>query len=215
MKIQTAATKIISAWEHGGRFGCHGNGAYGLIGWQGNELITLLQAYEAVGHLLQQRPVALAHQLMDHNGDGQNAELNELAEHETMQRVQREQAGKYIERAIKWQWKFYPFATVTGQLICADIGVNSGINNFYVKHSDCHLGDSEQLALQAVMDYRRKALMDYGLWHKYPGLRRRWDFYDGLLGDNAEANLRSIRPSVMVNGVKVELGDAPISTLTP
>ena len=38
MKIQKAATKIISAWEHSGHYDCHGDGAYGLIGWQGHDL---------------------------------------------------------------------------------------------------------------------------------------------------------------------------------
>lgn len=211
MNILKAATNIISAWEHTGHYDCHGNGAYGLIGWQGNELVTLLQAYESAGGKLAKRPSDYANELMDHHGAGQDAVLNGLAGDDLMQRVQQEQAGVYIERAIEWQWSFYPFATATGQLIVADIGVNSGIRNWYVKHSDCHLGDSEPLALQAVLDYRRKALMDYGLWHKYAGLRRRWDFYDGLI-DNA-LDLHQYQPSFKVNGVDVELGSNPIEPL--
>ena len=38
MKTQKAATKIISAWEHSGHYDCHGDGAYGLIGWQRHDL---------------------------------------------------------------------------------------------------------------------------------------------------------------------------------
>ena len=213
MNILQVATSIISGWEHGGKFDCHGNGAYGLIGWQGNELVTLLQAYESAGGKLSRRPRAYADELMDHHSNGQDAVLNALADDPTMITVQHEQAHAYIKRAIEWQWQFYPFATVTGQLICADIGVNSGINNWYVKHSNCHLGDTEQLALQAVMDYRRKALMDYGLWHKYPGLRRRWDFYDGLIDD--KMNLSQYQPLIDVNGLTINIGDHPIKPLEP
>ena len=61
------------------------------------------------------------------------------------------------------------------------------------------------------MDYRRKALMDYGLWHRYVGLRRRWDFYDGLIDD--KLNLSRYQPALDVNGLSINLGNHPIEPL--
>lgn len=211
MNILEAATNIISAWEHTGHYDCHGNGAYGLIGWQGNELITLLQAFENAGGKLAYSPSHYAKTLIK-DRPHTIGELNDISSQQLMQRVQREQAGKYIERAIKWQWKFYPFATPLGQLVCADIGVNSGINNWYVKHCKGHLLDSERVMLHLTMSYRMKALDDYGLWSRYPGLRRRWNFYNDMI-ETEDLDLSSLRPSCTVNGVDVELGSNPIEPL--
>lgn len=224
MKIQTAATRIISCWEHTGHYDCHGDGAYGLIGWEGEELRGLLHKYIAAGGNLNNLPSWYADNL-ELSHDGQESEhlrkaeddLNIVAENPLMQKVQREQAAAYMERAIKWQWHYYPFATALGQLICCDMGVNSGIKNFYVKHSGMTLKDNEFVVLTKTLEYRRQIFKKYGIWRKYAGIRRRWAFYDDLLGSGGDADmsLRSIQPSVMVNGVNVELGDEPISVLAP
>ena len=222
MKIQTAAVKIISAWEHTGHYDCHGDGAYGLIGWQGEELRGLLHKFIAAGGSLKKLPSWYADNL-ELSHDGQESEhlrkaeddLNAVAANPLMQRVQREQAAAYMERAIDWQRHYYPFKTALGQLICCDIGVNSGIKNFYVKHSGMTLKDSEHWVLVKTMNYRQSALKKYGIWRKYPGIRRRWQFYMDLVVDNSDGSLQSIQPSVMVNGVKVELGTDAISPLMP
>ena len=56
MNIQHFAVQIISCWEHTLHYDCHGDGAYGLIGWQGQELEHLLQAYLDYGGKLPKSP---------------------------------------------------------------------------------------------------------------------------------------------------------------
>jgi len=209
MKIQEAATKIISAWEHTGHYDCHGDGAYGLIGWQGGELRGLLHEFLAAGGTLKRHPGEYAVELLDDDGSHQDDELNCLAKTPLMQRVQREQASRYMERAIEWQWRFYPFKTALGQLICCDIGVNSGIENFYVKNCGGTLKNDEASMLVKVMEYRRSALKGYGIWQKYKGIRRRWQFYNNMLYPDS-LDLSDCQPTVQVNGVDVDLGNDPI-----
>ena len=200
MNIQTFAVHIISSWEHGGHYDCHGNGAYGLIGWQEGQLKELLQAYLDYGGELRETPGWYADGLMQ-PGHGQNADLNAAAKTSEMQEIQWLKAADYVARAIKYQWQFYPFASVMGQLLVADIGVNSGIWNNYVKHAHYHRSDHEEDVLRAVLAYRRKALKDYGIWQKYAGIRRRWDFYSGLLKANGLAGVGVHQDTIGVNGV--------------
>lgn len=211
MNIQQAATEIISQWEHGGRFDCHGNGAYGLIGWQGEQLTHLLSRYVQMGGKLMYLPQSYADGLMTVH---QNGELNEVAADSLMQNTQRSEAEIYMDSAIRWQWRFYPFKTAMGQLICCDIGVNSGISNWYVKHSDAHLGDDELIAIKQTMLYRRQALQNYGIWGKYPGIRRRWDWYYSVFENDPDLDLKPMQPTADVNGHPVNLGLHHIKPLT-
>lgn len=176
MKIQLAATKIISMWEHGGRYDSHGNGAYGLIGWQGDELVGLLHEYQMAGGVLSRDPEEIAHDLLDAIGTHRDKELDFAAGTELMQRVQWMEAGVYMEHCVAWQNRYYHFATALGQLIICDIGVNSGINNFYVKYCGGGPQDAELYMLRKVMEYRRSALKKYQVWQKYEGIRRWWAF---------------------------------------
>lgn len=215
MNIQTAAVKIISQWEHGGRYDCHGNGAYGLIGFQGGWLTTLLHRYVTAGGALMYPANTYSDELMK-EGNHDSEELDDIARQSLMQQVQREVALDYMTQAITWQLRYYPFKTALAQLICCDIGVNSGISNYYVAHSNAHLFDDEASAIHKVMVYRHKALEDYGFWQKYEGIRRRWGFYMGLIHDGAhpDLTLKGIQPEVQVNGNAVNLGDEPIQPMS-
>lgn len=213
MKIQDAAVRIVSAWEHTGHYDCHGDGAYGLIGWQWGELEKLLEAYVDAGGKLSQSPSWYANELVK-QGQGQNAELNAAAKDPVMQEVQLLLAEDYMERAIQYQWQYYPFATATGQLIVCDIGVNSGIRNHYVEHAHYHHSDDEDDVLNAVLLYRRKALKDYGIWQKYEGIRRRWAFYDNLLVLLVDKNL-SLNRTIDANGVQLDFVGDPIEPMKP
>lgn len=209
MKIQEAATKIISCWEHTGHYDCHGDGAYGLIGWEGGQLVSLLEHYEAEGGKLDFTPPQynpLTAKL--------EPELNERAKDPLMQQVQREQASHYMTSAIRHQQQFYPFATPLGQLILCDIGVNSGIWNFYVAHAGNFAGEDEASVINAVMTYRKAALKRYGIWQQYKGIQRRWEFYEGLLA-NVGVGRWGKSPLVMmtVNGVKLKFSDHEIEPL--
>lgn len=214
MNIQQFAVHIISCWEHTGHYDCHGDGAYGLIGWQEGQLENLLQAYLDYGGKLSKSPAWYAADLMkpDH---GQNPDLNAAASDQDMQTVQWQMAAEYVARAIKYQWQFYPFASVMGQLLVADIGVNSGIWNYYVKHAHYHRSDHEEDVLRAVLSYRRKALKDYGIWQKYGGIRRRWEFYRGLLNGNGLAGIGPYQHEIEVNGVVLEFDGEPIEPMAP
>lgn len=204
MKIQEAATKIISCWEHTGHYDCHGDGAYGLIGWEGGQLVSLLEHYEAEGGKLDFTP-----QQYNPLTAKLEPELNERAKDPLMQQVQREQAYHYMASAIRHQWEYYRFQTALGQLIICDIGVNSGIWNFYVLHCGADLeSDPEDRVIRKVMAYRQAALKKYGVWQQYEGIQRRWEFYEGLLA-NVGVGRWGKSPLVMmtVNGVKLKFGD--------
>lgn len=207
MKIQTAATKIISAWEHTGHYDCHGNGAYGLIGWERGQLISLLEHYQAAGGQLSNTAPMVA---------SKEDELNRLAVDPLMQQVQREQAYGYMTSAIRHQWEFYPFRTALGQLIICDIGVNSGIWNHYVEHCKADLSrDDEDKVVAAVLSYRKNALMEYGIWQKYEGIQRRHDFYERIWKEDRMLWGKYAAPGAMlVNGVKILL-DEPIVPMVP
>ena len=204
MKIQEAATKIVSAWEHTGHYDCHGDGAYGLIGWERGQLVSLLEHYVAEGGTLAFTPAQynpLTSKL--------EPELNERAEDPLMRSVQMIQAHGYMTSAIKYQWEFYPFKTALGQLIICDIGVNSGIWNNYVKHCGAYPGDAEDVVLYKVMKYRRSALNGYGIWQQYEGIRRRWQFYQDLLDSRSDVPWGSWPhgQTLEVNGVYINLDE--------
>ena len=200
MKIQEAATLIVSAWEHTGHYDCHGDGAYGLIGWERGQLVSLLEHYEAEGGTLSFTP-----QQYNPLTAKLEPELNEVAKDPRMRSVQLAQAHHYMTSAIKHQWEYFPFKSAIGQLIICDIGVNSGIWNNYVKHAGDFAGVDEASVINAVMKYRQAALNKYGIWQKYEGIRRRWAFYDGLLANMGWGT--SPPGTMMVNGVKIELGE--------
>ena len=209
MKIQHAATRIVSAWEHTGHYDCHGDGAYGLIGWEGGQLVSLLEHYEAEGGKL-----AFTPQQYNPLTGKLEPELNERAKDRLMQSVQRIQAYHYMTSAIQHQWEFYPFRTALGQLIVCDIGVNSGIWNNYVKHCGADFEHEAELGvLHFVLDYRKQALERYGIWQQYEGIQRRWGFYHSMLLHD-RGDLGTILPTALVNGVRIELDEA-IEPLSP
>lgn len=204
MKIQTAATKIISAWEHGGRYDSHGNGAYGLIGWQGDELHKLLAEFHKAGGAICNMT------------EIDDAKLDLLADDPLMRSVQLRMAHQYMTDAIVYQRKFYDFKTALGQLIICDIGVNSGIYNNFVVHSGADLAkDPESWVIAAVMKYRTKVLTDDGLLERYPGLKRRINFYQGMLAVAVPIGAWGRpAPGVMsINGISVDLGQCDIEPL--
>ena len=207
MTIQEAATKIISAWEHGGRYDSHGNGkTYGLIGWEGDELSGLLHAFLASGGKLG----------FDPKKQISWTKLNQLADDPLMRCTQLQQAHLYMTRAILAQEKHFQFTTALGQLIICDIGVNSGLHNNYVAHCGADLAkDPESWVIAAVMKYRTKVLTDDGLLERYPGLKRRIDFYQGLLSMAVPIGAWGRpAPGIMsINGITVDLGQGDIEPL--
>lgn len=201
MKIQEAATRIISMWEHGGRYDSHGNGAYGLIGWQGDQLVHLLDAYAAAGGNLHESSEYYARTL-EHQGT--ESELDAVAKTALMQRVQHEQAQEYMTRAIQHQCKFYKFRTSLAQLVLCDMGVNNGIWHHYVEHCGISKG-SEKDWILAAESYRIKVAKDYGYW-RLAGIRRRYQWYYDWL-TSGPMDMSSRLPDLMVNGSRVELAE--------
>lgn len=207
MKIQEAATRIISMWEHGGRYDSHGNGAYGLIGWQGEQLVHLLDAYAAAGGNLYESSEYYARTL-EHQGT--ESELDAVAKTALMQRVQHEQAQDYMTRAIQHQCKFYKFRTALAQLVLCDMGVNNGIWHHYVEHCDYFKEtDSHDLIERALIvsaeDYRIAVAKKYGYW-RLGGIRRRYRWYYDWL-TSGPMDMSSRLPDLMVNGSRVELAE--------
>lgn len=204
MKIQEAATKIISMWEHGGRYDSHGNGAYGLIGWQGGQLVKLLDAYTAAGGNLHETSEYYARTL-EHQGT--ESELDAVAKLPMMQRVQQEQAQVYMTEAIQHQCKFYKFKTPLAQLVLCDMGVNNGIYHHYVEHCDAYggAGQDEHGLILSAEDYRIKVAKDYGYW-RLGGIRRRYQWYRSWL-QQGPMDMSSRLPTLMVNGGSVTLDD--------
>lgn len=212
MLIQEAATKIISCWEHGGRYDCHGNGAYGLIGWQGEQLTILLDAYVEAGGRLMYLPKSYSHALLTVH---QNGELNEVADDPLMRATQLKQAHHYMTKAIRIQQQHYPFKTALAQLVLCDMGVNNGLNNNYVIHCGADLqNDSEAYIIGKAQAYRIHVMKDEGVWQKYEGIRRRYEFYQGMVSMAVPIN--SWRPvAINVNGIKADLGGEAIEPLLP
>ena len=206
MQIQEAATKIISAWEHGGRYDCHGNGAYGLIGWQGGQLNQLLVAYRDAGGKLLYQPDTYGEALLEPNNHD-NEELDELAGTELMQNVQNQQAMLYMTEAILHQQSFYAFKLPLSQLVLCDMGVNNGLWNNYVKHCGFKSDDFERQIIIKAQKYRIQAVKDAGQWDKYKGIRRRYEWYLKATLHAPGMNMEDFLPSVMVNGIEVELCD--------
>ncbi len=199
MKIQEAATKIICCWEHAGRYDGHGNGAYGLIGWEGGQLLSLLNAYIAAGGKLSFNPGSYIDW----------PELNGLAQDPLMRSTQQIQAFKYMTKAIQIQQKHYPFKTPLAQLVLCDMGVNNGWYNNYVLHCGADLqSDNEAQVIKAAQEYRIQVMKDEDVW-KLEGIRRRYNWYLGLL------DVDLAMPSVMVNGIQVDLGQGAVVPLPP
>lgn len=204
MLIQEAATKIISCWEHGGRYDGHGNGAYGLIGWQGGQLLNLLNAYVAAGGKLSFNPGSYIN----------DAEIDKLADDPLMRATQLKQAHKYMTKAIRIQQKHYPFRTALAQLVLCDMGVNNGWYNNYVLHCGADLqNDSEAYIIGKAQEYRIQVMKDEKVW-QLEGIRRRYEFYQGMVSMAVPIN--SWRPvAINVNGIKVDLGGEAIEPLLP
>lgn len=221
MKIQEAATKIISQWEHGGRYDCHGDGAYGLIGWQGDQLTILLEEFVKEGGELQYQPQTYAQGLLKHK---QNERLNDLAKDPLMRVVQLKVAHLYMASAIEHQQTFYPFETALAQLVLCDMGVNNGIYNRYVQDVVDPLQggpvmtreqSDEQDVIRDAMMVRIQAMKNHGIWDKYEGIRRRYSWYQQLLQSDMRMDMRTMQPTVKVNGNKVNLGNDPIISIKP
>lgn len=205
MQIQEAAVKIVSAWEHGGYYTCHGNGAYGLIGWEGGRLVDLLKAYKEAGGYLSGSPTYMAHHILEHDVA---KELDEAAVHERMMKVQNEQAFAYMTSAIAFQQKVYPFKLPLSQLVLCDMGVNNGLWNNYVKHCGADFkNDMERAIIIKAQKYRIQAVKDAGQWDKYEGIRRRYEWYLEATIHAPGMNMEGFLPSVMVNGKEVHLCD--------
>ena len=207
MKIQEAATKIISCWEHGGRYDGHGNGAYGLIGWEGGQLLSLLNAYTVAGGKLSFNPGSYIDW----------PELNKLADDPLMRTTQQIQAHKYMTKAIQLQQKHYPFKTPLAQLVLCDMGVNNGWYNNYVLHCGADLAkDAEAHVIAAAMTYRIEVMKQNDVW-KLEGIQRRYKFYQGMLSMAVPiGKWGNPAPGVIsVNGVKVDLGGGIIEPLMP
>lgn len=204
MKIQEAATKIISMWEHGGRYDSHGNGAYGLIGWQGGQLVKLLDAYTAAGGRLGETSEYYARTL-EHQGT--ESELDAVAKLPMMQRVQNEQAQAYMTAAIQHQRQFYKFRTALAQLVLCDMGVNNGIYHHYVEHCDAYIGESqnERELIVSAECYRIQVAKDYGYW-RLGGIRRRYKWYYDWL-TSGPMDMSSRLPTLKVNGAAVTLSE--------
>lgn len=200
MQIQEAAVKIVSAWEHGGHYTCHGNGAYGLIGWEGGRLVDLLKAFVKAGGYLSGSPTYMAHHILEHDTA---KELDEAAVHERMQMVQRTEAYAYMTSAIKFQQKSYPFKLPLSQLVLCDMGVNNGLWNNYVKHCGFKKDDFERQIIIKAQKYRIQAVKDAGQWDKYEGIRRRYEWYLKLLTQETTMNMPW--QTIEVNGMLVKL----------
>ena len=203
MQIQEAATRIISQWEHGGRYDCHGDGAYGLIGWQGVQLVHLLEHYNAEGSVGTASPPSDYNPLTAKN----EPELNDLATGELMQKVQREQARHYMTSAIRHQQQFYPFKTALAQLVLCDMGVNNGIWNKYVVDALKPGGNDEWSIIMMAMNVREHVVKTAGQWDKYEGIRRRYTWYYEAVKQAPSMSMVDFLPSVMVNGNEVKLCD--------
>ena len=208
MRIDAVATNIISIWEHGGRYTSHRNGAYGLIGFQWGNVDNLLRVYlkqpgaESLQHTVDWYGKALM------QGNHIVPELDRLAGTEAMKKAQHIAAREYMRRAIAEQKKYYPFATALAQLIICDMGVNNGIWNKYVQDVPNRDAKSELVVISDAMRVRIKAMKDHGIWQKYTGIRRRYNWYIGLVEANADLDMKPFCPVMEVNGMKVNIGDS-------
>ena len=206
MKITKLATDIISKWEKGGEYTCHGNGAYGLIGFQGGVLSNLLHDYVEAGGTLAQPVDWYAKQLVK-KGKGINVELDKIANTPLMEKTQWEAGEHYMEQAIHQALKLFPFKTPLAQLIICDMGVNNGIWNHYVKDA---LRDapkqSERHLIMSAMSVRIKAMKDHGFW-RYAGIRRRYAWYQSLWTRDKPLTLKVFGDTIKVNGYTVHLPD--------
>lgn len=216
MQIQEAAVKIVSAWEHGGHYTCHGNGAYGLIGWEGGQLVDLLNAYQLAGGDLARYGANNPRWLAENILVKECAEsLDAVAGTELMQRVQQQQAYAYMTSAIVFQQKIYPFKLPLSQLVLCDMAVNNGLWNNYVKHCGFKSDDFERQIIIKAQKYRIQAVKDAGQWDKYEGIRRRYNWYLQATMHAPGMNMEGFLPSVMVNGIEVKLVDDHREPIVP
>lgn len=210
--ITKLATDIISKWEHGGAYTCHGNGAYGLIGFQGDALAAMLAVFFHDGGQLKHTPKWYADELVK-KGKGINAELDKLAKTPLMKQTQEWAAEKYMARSIHQAQKHFPFKTPLAQLIICDMGVNNGIWNNYVKDAirdyprkmpHYHLKEERDLIMSA-MSIRIKAMKDHGIWDRYAGIRKRYSWYQGLWKRDKALTMKVFGDTIKVNGYTVHL----------
>ena len=202
--IVKVATDVISIWEHGGLYTCHGNGAYGLIGFQFDNVTQLLRHYIQLGGSLQNAPAWYANELKQ-KGKGINAELDQLAHTALMQKAQRDCAEAYMKDAINIQKKYYDFKMPLSQLILCDMGVNNGKWNHYVEDVDVS-GKNEYQVIMAAQSVRIDAVKRAGEWH-YKGLQKRYKFYHELCKGNHHLTMKKYCPVLEVNGYNVHIGD--------
>ena len=219
MKIERVATLVISEWEHSGEYTCHGDGAYGLIGEQGQNLTSLLHLYVHNGGHLKKDISWYAPELIKRAKNKTRAtriikELDTVAADPLMQKCQNAAAETYMQSAIQHQLEFYPFKTALAQLILCDMGVNNGIWNKYVKDAlQSAPRQSERQLILSAMGIRIKAMKDHGIWDRYEGIRRRYGWYMGLWKKDKNMTLAPFQPRIEVNGRKVNIGKDPITVI--
>ena len=216
MKIAQVATNVVSIWEHGGQYTCHGNGAYGLIGFQFGNVTSLLQAFLKAGGAIQHKVGWYADELIRRAKTGKThkdkiiPELDQLAHNQLMQKIQRIMAEDYMIKAIKEQKQYYDFKMPLSQLILCDMGVNNGIWNKYVQDVAVKHPDDEFGVIWEAQRIRIKAMKEHGFWSKYAGIRNRYNYYLGLCKGNHHLTMKKYCPVLEVNGYNVNIGEYPI-----
>ena len=219
MKITEVATKVISQWEHGGEYTCHGNGAYGLIGFQGSNVTSLLQRFIMAGGTLKHKPDWYAPELLKRIKNKTHdkriiPELDLLAKTPLMQSVQKREAEAYMTHAIKHQQQFYGFKTPLAQLILCDMGVNNGIWNKYVIDALKSMSKgSERDIINSAMMIRIKAMKEHGVWDRWRGIRERYSWYLSLWKQDKKMLMKPFQPIISANGRKVNIGSEPITAV--
>ena len=212
MKIETVATNVISIWEHGGLYTCHGNGAYGLIGFQWDNVTRLLEHYVHGHGKLDHDPSWYAGELLRRAKTGHThderiiPELDKVARDPLMQKTQRYEAYQYMRDSINIQKRHFDFKMPLSQLILCDMGVNNGQWNKYVEDVDVS-GKSEYDVIWAAQEVRIDAVKRAGEWH-YKGLQHRYLWYQHLCKSNHHLTMKKFMPVLEVNGVKVKIGTA-------
>ena len=213
MRIQEVATNIISQWEHGGLYTCHGNGALGLIGFQGDNVTSLLNRYVKLGGTLKNKPAWYSNELLKRAQNKAHTakiipELDKLAQDPKMQQAQKAESYDYMTRAIKQQLKLFPFKTPLAQLILCDMGVNNGLWNRYVKDSLlAHPKVSEKNLILYAQTVRIHAMKEHGIWDKYTGIRKRYTWYLSLCKKNGKMDMKPFMPTLKANGRNVNIGN--------
>ena len=199
--ILKAATDIISIWEHGGLYTCHGNGAYGLIGFQGQNVTDLLKHYIELGGTLQHdtkwyasRLLSLAQQTQTRRQHRIIHELDVLAAGPLMQKAQQDMAHRYMKDSIEIQKKYFDFQYPLSQLVLCDMGVNNGKWNHYIKDAVSAHSKDEFKVISRAIQIRKQAMVKHGFWQKYAGIRNRYTWYERLVAGDKTLTMKKFCP---------------------